>query len=222
MTDLLAYARDLEAEDAALAGAIATVDSLRRNVADLRVRAAHAVDFLARLPDARAAIAAALAEAEDELERRRAEVAEAEARAARADKEEAVLAARRAVVRTRDALRGAERKVARLREEAEALEAEARAIEAGLPELNRCALELAGRVGELRRAADAGVPEPGPAGAAAWASRAEASLFVARGGLETERDRVIRQANELAAAALGEPLAASSVSRVREQLEQQG
>jgi hypothetical protein len=222
LTDLVAYARDLEAEDSALAEAIGEIEALRREAGELRGRASHAHEFLARLPEARTAAAAAREEAEVELERRVAEAADAEARLERAEKEEAVLAARRAVVRTRDLASGAERKVARLRADEEALEAEARAIDAELPELDRLAAHLAGRLGSVRRAPDAGLPQPGAAGAAAWASRAEASLFVARGGLETERDRVIRQANELAAAALGEPLAASSVSRVREQLERQG
>jgi hypothetical protein len=222
LTDLLAYARDLEAEDSALAEAIGEIEALRREAGELRGRASHALEFLGRLPEARTAAVAAREEAETELERRLAEAADAEARLEHAEKEEAVLAARRAVVRTRDLASGAERKVARLLADQEALEAEARAIEAGLPELDRLAAQLAGRLGGVPRAPAAGSPQPGAGGAAAWASRAEAALFVARGGLETERDRVIRQANELAAAALGEPLAASSVSRVREQLERQG
>ena len=219
MSDLVAYARELEAQDAALAAAIAEVDALRSEAGDLRAHAEHAVDFDARLPEARQALAAALAEAEDELERRRREAADAEQRLERAQKEEEVLAARRGVVRTRDAVTTAERKIARLREEAEALEEEARRIELELSEIDRRAAELEQRIKAVHRTSDPGLPGPGAAGVAAWASRAEASLFVARGGLETERDRVIRQASELAAAALGEP-AASSVSRVREELEQ--
>ena len=219
MSDLVAYARELEAQDVGLAAAIAEVDALRSEIADLRARAEHAVDFLARLTETRQALAAALAEAEDELERRQREAAEAEERLERAQRDEDVLAARRAVVRTRDAVTTAERKVARLREEAEALEQEARRIELELPELERRAAEVAERIKAVHRTPDPGLPGAGAAGVAAWASRAEASLFVARGGLETERDRVIRQASELAAAALGEP-AASSVSRVREELEQ--
>jgi len=222
VTDLLAYARDLEAEDSGLAEAIAEIEALRRQASELRGRARHALEFLARLPEALAAASAAREEAAAELERRLAEAAEAEARLERAEQEEAVLAARRAVVRTRDVASGAERKVARLRADQEALDAEARAVEAELPELDRVGAELAVRLGAVPRAPQAGVPARGAAGVAAWASRAEASLFVARGGLETERERVIRQANELAAAALGEPLAASSVSRVREQLERLG
>jgi DNA repair exonuclease SbcCD ATPase subunit len=219
VSDLVAYARELEAEDGALAEAIAAIEALRRELFELRGRAAHAVTFVAGLPEARTGLAAALRDAGEELERRRREAAEADARLERAAKEEEVLAARRAVVRTRDAATTAGRKVERLRGEAEALEAEAHAIEAGLPELERRAAELVDQVRALHRASDPGLPAPGAAGVAAWASRAEASLFVARGGLETERDRVIRQANELAAAALGETLA-SNVRRVREQLEQ--
>jgi hypothetical protein len=219
VSDLVAYARDLEAEDAALAEAIAQIDVVRSEVSELRARAEHAVAFLGLLPAARPALAATLVEAEEELDRRRREAVEAEVRLDRAQKEEEVLAARRAVVRTHDAVTTAERKVARLREEAEALEAEAKTIEAALPEVERRAVELGERIRMLHRASDPGDPERSAAGVAAWASRAEASLFVARGGLETEQDRVIRQANELAASALGETLA-SSVSRVREQLEQ--
>ena len=219
MSDLVAYARDLEAEDTALAEAIAEIDAVWREVSELRARAEHAVAFLGLLPEARPALAAALAEGEAELERRRGEAAEAEARVERARTEDDLLGARRAVVRTRDAVTTAERKVARQRGESEALEAEAERIEAGLPEVERRAVELGARIRMLHRASDPGDPQRDAAGVAAWASRAEASLFVARSGLETERDRIIRQANELAAVALGETLA-SSVSRVREQLEQ--
>jgi chromosome segregation ATPase len=219
VSGLVAYARELEAEDAALAEAIAEIDALWSDVSELRARAAHAVAFLGLLPEARSSLAATLAEAEEELERRQREAAEAEGLVEQARKEEEVLAARRALVRTGDAVTTAEHKVARLREEAAALEAEAKTIEAGLPEVERRAVELGERLRMLHRASNPGDPEVGAAGVAAWASRAEASLFVARGGLETERDRIVRQANELAASALGETLA-SSVSRVREQLEQ--
>ena len=211
MTDLLAYARELEAEDAALAGAAAEVEALRDAAAALRGRAERSGEFLARLPEARAAAAEAVAEAEAELERRLADLREAEAQLERATKEEAVLAARRAVVRTRDLAGGAERKLARLRAEAKALEEEARAVHAELPELDRIAGDLATKI--------EGLPEPVTIGVAAWAARAEAALFVTRSGLEAQRERVIRQANELGASAFGEPLVSTSVSLVRERLE---
>jgi chromosome segregation ATPase len=213
VTDLLAYARELEAEDAALAEAIARLDELRSAATGLRGRAEHAIGFLDRLPVAREAAAHAVAEAKAELERRLADLRAAEAELERATKEEAVLAARRAVVRTRDLTVGAERKLERVRAEAEALEEEARAVNAELPELDRIAGELATKVN--------GLPEPGTIGAAAWAARAEAALFVARSGLESQREGVVRQANELGASAFGEPLVSAGVSLVRERLEQQ-
>lgn len=222
MTDLLAYARELEAEDAALAGAIADVEGLRRAAGELRGRAVHAVDFLARLPEAMAAVAGAVAEAESELDLRLADLREAEAELERARKEEAVLAARRAVVRTRDLASGTERKLERLRAEGSALDEEARAIEADLPELERAAAGLAEGVGGVRRAPEVGAPGPGALEVASWAAYAEAALLVARSGLETERERIVRQANELGASAFGEPLVSSSVSLVRERLERQG
>jgi hypothetical protein len=213
VTDLLAYARELEAEDAALAAALAEVDDAREEASSLRERAEHARDVLDRLPERRAAAARAVTEAEAELERRRAELREAGSRLQDAGKEEAVLAARRAVVRAQDLVASEERKVERLRLDAAAVEDEAAAVRAELPELDRSAAGLAPRV--------EGVPDPAELGVAAWAARAEAALFVRRGGLEAQRERVIRQANELGAAAFGEPLLSSSVSLVRERLERQ-
>jgi predicted nucleic acid-binding Zn-ribbon protein len=211
VTDLLAYARELEAEDAALAESIARLDELRAAATALRARADHAAGVLARLPASREASAEAVATAEAELEGRLADLRDAEAHLKRGGKEEAVLAARRAVVRTRDLAGGAERKLARLRAEASALEEEARAVEAELPELDRIAVDLAAKVD--------GLPEPATVGVAAWGARAEAALFVTRSGLEAQRERVIRQANELGASAFGEPLVSASVSLVRERLE---
>ena len=63
-------------------------------------------------------------------------------------------------------------------------------------------------------------PGPGIEGVLEWAARAHAAVFVARSGLETERERVVREANELAASVLGEPLYATSVALVRQRLEE--
>ena len=212
MTDLVAWARELEAEDAGLARALVDVEAKRAAATALRARAEHAEAFLARLPEARTAAARAAAESEAELERRRADLRTAEAELERAEQEEAVLAARRAVVRTRDLATGAERRLERLRAEQAALEEQARAVEAELPELGRLAAELAAGV--------EGLPDPAEVGVASLAARAQAALLVARSGLEARRESVIRQANELGASALGEPLGSASVSLVRERLEQ--
>ena len=59
-----------------------------------------------------------------------------------------------------------------------------------------------------------------PADLATWATEARAALFVARGRLAAERDAVIRQANELAALVLGEPLSVQSAGLVARRVEQ--
>ena len=53
-----------------------------------------------------------------------------------------------------------------------------------------------------------------------WGARAHAALFVVVGGLEGERERIVLEANALAAAALGEQTGAASVALVRRRLEQ--
>lgn len=218
---LVAYARELEAEDAALAQAIAEVEALHAESRRLHERAAYAHGFRAGLASGRATAAAAIEQVRLELESRRAAVGEAEEeleRAERSGKEEPLLAARRAVVRTRDAAATGERKLERVEEAAEALEREAAAIERDLPGLEEEGRGLAVRLSKVPRAV-VGSPAAGLAATIEWTARVEAALFVARSGLEGERERVVRQANELGASAFGEPLVATSVSLVRERLE---
>jgi hypothetical protein len=88
-------------------------------------------------------------------------------------------------------------------------------------ELESTARALADRLAHVPRVSHGAsqVPAPGLAGTIGWGDRAHAALFVVRGGLDTERERVVREANELAASALGEPVSATSVAGVRERLE---
>jgi chromosome segregation protein len=220
-------ARELEQRDEALAAAIAELAELESEVAAVRARAGGLEDFLERLPDERRQAAAAVAEARGELERRRAELrraeeALAEAEARRRPDADAVAEARRAVVRTRDAVASGDRKLARAEEEAEQLEARAAEAERAVPELETESGRLAERLRALPRVSRAGAEEPRPGleGVLGWAERALSTLFVARSGLETERERVVREANELGASALGEPLSATSVALVRKRLEE--
>ena len=53
----------------------------------------------------------------------------------------------------------------------------------------------------------------------AWTEVARASLFVARGQLSIEREAVIRQANELGAVALGEPLSSMGTGALTRRVE---
>jgi hypothetical protein len=54
---------------------------------------------------------------------------------------------------------------------------------------------------------------------AEWGTRARAALLVARSQLASERDAVVRQANELGASVLGEPLPALSAGEIARRVE---
>jgi chromosome segregation ATPase len=227
---VLAYARELERTDERLARAIGGTEELQEETSSLRARAVEVDVFLRRLPVESEAAETAVRGAEQELVRRLEELREAEGeleRARQAGEEEGeeegeeVAAARRAIVRTRDAAAMSERKLERAREARERLEREAERARRDAPELGRRARELAARLADVPGIARHAPkpPEPGLTGVIAWAARAQAALFVVRGGLESERGRVVRQANELGASALGEPLSATSVALVRERLE---
>jgi DNA repair exonuclease SbcCD ATPase subunit len=221
---LLAYARELEDADRALARAADEVEELRRETASVRGRAQEVEALLARLSTAREEAAEAVRVAARELDRRAEELRAAEAELAEAERgrdEERIAAARRAVVRSRDTASVVRGRVDRARSASEHVEREAERAREDAPLLERRARELAARLGSAPRvAAHAAEPPPeGLAGTVAWAARAEAALFVARSALDSERDRVVREANELGASVLGEPLSATSVALVRERLE---
>ena len=55
-------------------------------------------------------------------------------------------------------------------------------------------------------------------GALEWASRARGALLLERSGLAREREEVVREATELLASVLGDPLTATAVAGVRERL----
>jgi chromosome segregation ATPase len=221
----LGLARELEVRDEELAAALEELAELERETEALRSRAADVAAFLERLPDERRRLADAVGEARAEVGRRRDESAVAERELGEAEsrrrQQEAVAAARRAVVRTRDAAASAERKLARLECEVTELESSAAGAEADVPRVEVEARRLAEELRTHPRVARAGAdePRPGLAGILDWADRARATLFVARGGLETERERVVREANELGASALGEPMFATSVALVRRRIE---
>jgi hypothetical protein len=198
---------------------LAELDGLAAEVELIRVEAAAAVDRLERLPGERAAVGTEREEGEAAVTGRREahrQATEALAQAESGRDEAQAAEARRAEVRARDLLSSAERRAERARAEEERLEAEEQALAHGAEELDRRAAALAA---ELARRP--GLPEvtsprgdAGPAGLAAWATETRAALFVARGRLASEREAVIRQANELGALVLGEPIVAASAADV--------
>jgi hypothetical protein len=130
-------------------------------------------------------------------------------------------ASQRALVRAKDALRLAEKRLGSARAAMEQLEAEAAAAEREARALEERGREVAEALGARPGlASSAGKAPAGGLGALLrWATDARAALFVARGNLAKEREALIRQANELGALVLGEPLTAGSPADVARRIE---
>ncbi len=216
----LAFALELEQRDAAVAEVLGTLAATSTAIAELRARAAALLAFRAALPAERAHLEDAGAEAAAALARAQAELEEARAAVERARRDEAREAAQAREARALSAVRVAEERRARVGARLAALDAEADRREAEEPELERRGLDLAAELAALPRVAQPAAPGSGVERTVEWAASAEAALLVARAGLESERERVVREANELASSALGEPLHSTSVALVRRELEE--
>jgi len=210
---LLTFADELERRDETVAAALARVESQQVEVEEIRTHAAAAAAFLASLP----AVLAAHARDEEaaDADRRTADAAlrEAEAQLEQARHEDERLHAERAVRHARDEVADAARRAERARGHQEALTREGDERRAEGERLER-------RVAELHRGLrDVEPPAPGLEGVLAWASQARGALLVEHSGLARERDSVVREASELLASVLGDPLAATSVAGLRVRLE---
>ncbi len=222
----LALLRDLERADEAVAAELAELDELYAEVEDVRTRALELQELFASLPDARVAAAEAVVEAERRLAETRASVEEAAGELSQAEADgdpERLAEARRFELRARDALLIAERRATAARDHAGELETRADAAERETAALEARASELAEALLARPRLTEDAVsgPEPGAAGVAEWGTRTRAALLVARSQLAAERDAVVRQANELGAAVLGEPLPPQGAAAVARRVERQ-
>jgi hypothetical protein len=221
--DAVAVARELERQDAAVAEALAQIDALMDAVARLAAEDATTRVFLAAFPGEDALRRADLARAEEDhlraehaLEQAQAALVEAERHRDEARRLAALRAhehAQATAMVGRQHLDRVRARVASLELEHEAAVA-SRATHAAAAELLATDLRSAPHI-SLRAAFELSDPEA----IASWASSVRAALLVARSGLAAERDAVLRQAAELAAATLGEPLAGGRVSLLRERLE---
>jgi chromosome segregation ATPase len=203
---LLRIVDELERRDEDAAAALHEIEELQREVDETRARGAAIADFLAGFPGALAAREAEERAADESRAGAAEALADAEAALAEAEqrgREDARLAAERTVQHARDTLRDAEHRVERAHAERERLVIETE--------------PLAGRLAANPRIATE-PPGQGLDGVLEWTSRARGDLLVAHAGLDTERDKVVREATELVASALGEPLPGKGVAGVREQL----
>lgn len=216
----LAYALELEQRDETAAALLATLGALDRRVDDVRARAERVAEFRERLPADRAHLETALAGADRELQAAREAITRASEAVERARGEDARATARRHEAHAASDLHTTEGRRDRLAARQQELARDADEAEAEAATLDAAARELASGLESAPRVAPPEPPASGIGGVLEWAARAHAAIFVARSGLETERERVVREANELAASVLGEPLYATSVALVRQRLEE--
>ena len=220
MEPLLRIVDELERRDGDAAAALHEIEELQRPVDETRARGVAIADFLAGFSGALAARDAEELAADESRTGAAEALAEAAAALAEAEqrgREDARLAAERTVQHARDTLRDAEHRVERAHAERERLVAEEKDQRAAAGRLVVETEPLARTVAANPRLATE-PPGPGLDGVLEWTSRARGDLLVAHAGLDTERDKVVREATELVASALGEPLPANGVAGVREQL----
>jgi len=216
----LAFAAELEERDAVLSECLALLLDLERRVEEIRIRAEELGRLVERLPHEREQVVSMLAEAERELEAAEQAHMRSQQELERARGEEATAKARRQEAQTATGVRNAEERRARLVARLAELDRDELAAREEIRALEARARELAADLDAAPRVASPGAPAAGLEGLTDWGSRAHPAVLVARSGLETERERVVREANELAASVLGEPFSATSVDVVRKRLEQ--
>jgi hypothetical protein len=209
---LLSFAEEIERRDADVARALTGVESLQAEVEELRAHAAAAAAFLDALPAALAERVADERAATDTRDEAANAVGAAEQLVERAGKDDQRLEAERALQQARDDLHAAEFWVAQACEAHAELERDGAVRRAEAERLAQRAVELAPRV------RDVPTGSPNLDGALDWASRARGALLLERSALARERDEVVREATELLASVLGDPLTATGAAGVRERL----
>jgi chromosome segregation ATPase len=199
--------RQLALRDAEFADQAVRLRELDAEVAEIRTAAETVDRFFAGYPAEDTARRDALREAEAELARRRDELRDAESTLAQARDDDARAHARYAIDRAHDHVAVAESGLARAREAHGELEREAAALPERVPALEERAAAIASEVPDVPASGK------GPRALIDWASHAHAELFVAAGHIDTQRERMIREANELASMLTGEPTYGSTTAQ---------
>ena len=216
----LAVLMELERADERIGALLGDLDRLAAELDSLRADVAELEAFAARIPAERERLAREVASTRIEADAARKTFAEAGEAVRKADAENE-RDAQRFHVRARDRLSIAERRAAESESAAEAFE---RAVAEAEQQAERLQTSAAGLAAELRErprlSGDAGrAPDPRLEGIRAWSEVARASLLVARGQLGAEREAVIRQASEIVAVSLGEPLTAMGTGDLARRVE---
>ena len=224
--DALAHAAELERRDTEIANELEVVRELEERVGAIRGRAVSVREALERVPLEREDLDRRRGEADEaataahaEVERTAARVASLEA--GRRKRDDELDRARKEAATARDALADALAVRARIDERASALAEEERALVAEGQALAEAAGLVAADVRDVGRVTESAGRAPGTSLAELddWGGLVRSALFVARGTLEAERERVVVEANVLGTSVLGEELGATSVALVRRRLE---
>ena len=192
----------------------------------MRSRVASVRESLESLPAKREHLDAQLERADEELAVATTELAATETRLAalqgsRRRRADEVARAEKEVATALEIRADAEASLRRVRERLSGLDEAQRDDLARADELARETTALAARLQSLESVAASTTRQPGSGLPALeeWASQARSALFVARGALEQERERIVVEANALGSAVLGEQLGGSSTTIVRQRLE---
>jgi chromosome segregation ATPase len=185
--------RRLADEDSELSEQALEARRLDDEIGAIRSRAEAIEASLADLPDRDALARSELAAATGELDARHREEADAERTLAEARDDEDREEAERVLNRAADHVAVARARTDRATAAVDDLQREAERLPVE-------AAQLGERAASLR-----GVEPPQGESLVDWASHAHAELFVKAGQLDAQRDRLIREANELATMLVGEP-----------------
>ena len=224
--DALAHAAELERRDTEIAGELAVVRDLEERAGAIRGRAGIVREALERVPLEREDLDRRRGEADEAVTAAHAEVERTESRVAsleagRRKRDDELDRARKEAVTARDALADALAVHARVDELESSLVENERALLAEGEALAAAAELIAEGVRDVGRVTESAGRAPGTSLAELddWGSRVRSALFVARGTLEAERERVVLEANALGTSVLGEELGTTSVTLVRRRLE---
>ena len=224
--DALAHAAELERRDTEIANELAVVRDLEERVAAIRGRAGIVGEALERVPLEREDLARRRVEADEAVTAAREEVERTQSRVAslesgRRRRDDELDRARKEAATSRDTLADALAVRGRIDERASGLVEDERALVAEGEALAKAAELVAEGVRDVGRVTESAGRAPGTSLAELddWGSRVRSALFVVRGTLEAERERVVVEANVLGTSVLGEELGATSVAIVRRRLE---
>jgi chromosome segregation ATPase len=228
-SDLLSHARELERRDSTIARELEAVATVAQRVSAVLERASEVRTALTALPGELDELTRRLGSAENEADAAKSALAQADDRVtalarSRRGKEDELDRAEREATTARQLLADAESEVVRSREHLEELRASEPRLREDAGTLVREAEGLGNELARLPRISETEILRPGESleQLEQWGLLARSALLVSRGTLEAERERLVVEANELAALVLGDSSAGSSVTLVRRRLEEAG